>query len=393
MTTKDNNNMVHRFQSGEKEIILIGTAHVSRESADLVAETIMAERPDTVSLELCAPRYQSMIKKDHWLDMNIIKVIKEKKAFLLLANLLMASFQKRLAKKMDIRPGEEMIQAARAAEAIGAEIHLADREIRVTLSRAWRVMGAWEKVKLLFQLLMSAGDVDEISEADIEKLKQEDVLQSILADVEKSHPVLRKILIDERDQYLTAKIKAAPGKKIVAVVGAGHAPGIASYWDSDIDLPALEVLPPKSSFAGVLKWGLPLIIFLMFGVGFFFGGAQAGTDMIKWWLLANGVLAGIGAVIAMAHPATIIAAILAAPLTSLNPMIAAGWVSGLVEAFFRKPKVKDFEALSEDILSLKGFWRNPITRILLVVVLTNLGSSLGTMVAFPLILKIVVQGG
>lgn len=393
MTTKDNTNMVRRFQSGEKEIILIGTAHVSKESADLVAETITAERPDTVSLELCASRYQAMLRKDQWMDMDIIKVIKEKKAFLLLANLLMASFQKRLAQKMDIRPGEEMIQAAQAAESVGAEVHLADREIRVTLSRAWRIMGAWDKVKLLFQLLMSTGDVDEISEADIEKLKQEDVLQSILADVEKSHPVLREILIDERDRYLTAKIKTAPGKKIVAVVGAGHTPGIESYWDSDIDLPALELLPPKSGFTQILKWGLPLIIFLMFGVGFFLGGAKAGTDMVMWWLLANGVLAGLGAVIALAHPATIIASILAAPLTSLNPMIAAGWVSGLVEAFFRKPKVKDFEALSEDILSIKGFWRNHITRILLVVVLTNLGSSIGTMVAFPLILKVVVQSG
>jgi len=393
MTSIDNSNMVQRLQLGDKEIILIGTAHVSKESAELVSETILQEEPETVCVELCESRFQSIRQKDRWRDMNIIKVIKEKKAFLLLSNLLLASFQKKLANKFDIKPGQEMIQAIESGERVNAGIHLADRDIRVTLSRAWRIMGLWEKAKLMFQLMMSAGEVDDISEDDIEKMKQEDVLQSILADVEKSHPVLRNILIDERDQYLAHKIKTAPGNKIVAVVGAGHLPGIKRYWEREIDLDSLLVLPPKSLLSTLLKWGLPLAIMLLFALGFFLGGAKVGADMIKWWVLANGVLAGLGAIIALAHPLTIVAAILAAPLTSLNPMIAAGWVSGLVEAVLRKPKVKDFEDLADDIQSLKGFWRNHVTRILLVVVLTNIGSALGTMVAAPLIVKLFVSGG
>ncbi|MBW1899583.1 MAG: TraB family protein, partial [Deltaproteobacteria bacterium] len=202
----------------------------------------------------------------------------------------------------------------------------------------------------------------------------------------------RNILIDERDKYLARKIKTAQGNNIVAVVGAGHVPGIKRYWDTNIDIEALEQIPPKSKVTGFIKWAFPAAIVALIIFGFFLGGKNAGADMIKWWVLANGVLAGLGAVIALAHPVTIISSILAAPLTSLNPMIAAGWVAGLVEAFFRKPKVKDFENLSEDILSLKGFWKNNVTRILLVVVLTNIGSAIGTMVAFPLILKIFVSG-
>lgn len=393
METIDNNNMVHRFQENGREIILIGTAHVSRESVELVANVIRAENPDTVSVELCESRYHTIQQKALWQEMDIIKVIKEKKAFLLFSNLLMASFQKRLAQKFDTQPGQEMLTAIETGTSSGAAIHLADREIRITLSRAWRVMSFWAKNKLLFQLLLSATNIDDISEAEIEKMKQEDVLQSILSEVEKTHPVLREILIDERDRYLAGKIRTAPGKKIVAVVGAGHVPGIKRYWNHDIDLQALETLPPPSRLATILKWAIPLMIIAFIGVGFFFGGKKAGADMIKWWFLATGSLSGLGAVIALSHPLTILSAIVAAPFTAIHPMIAAGWVSGLVEAFLRKPKVRDFENLTEDILSVKGFWKNSITRILLVVVLTNLGTTAGTLIAFPLMIKIFVGGG
>ena len=222
----------------------------------------------------------------------------------------------------------------------------------------------------------------------IEKMKQEDVLETLLSEIGKSFPVLRNILIDERDQYLAHKIKTAPGKKIIAVVGAGHIIGIKKYWNNDSDTKVLEQLPPKGKIYGVFKWAIPAAILGLFVFGFFYGGTKAGSDMITWWVMANGILAGMGAVIAFAHPLTILSSVLAAPLTSLNPTIAAGWVSGLVEALSRKPKVKDFERLPEDISTIKGFWRNKITRILLVVVFTNLGSSLGTFVAIPLMVKV-----
>jgi pheromone shutdown-related protein TraB len=283
-----------------------------------------------------------------------------------------------------------MIQAIETAEKIGAKIYLADRDIRTTLSRTWRAMGLWSKFKLLFQLMLSIGEVEDLEEEDIEKMKQEDVLQTLLAEVGKSLPVLKEILIDERDQYLAEKIRTAPGEKIVAVVGAGHIQGIKQHWRADIDLHDLEQLPPKGKLTGFLKWIIPAAILLLFIAGFFYGGTDAGKDMIAWWILANGILAGIGAIIALAHPATVASAILAAPLTSLNPMIAAGWVSGLVEAFSRKPKVKDLESLPQDILSIKGFWRNKVTRVLLVVVFTNIGSSIGTFVAFPVIVKVLL---
>ena len=382
------NTSIHRLEWDGRTVILVGTAHVSQESADLVRQTIETEQPDTVCVELCESRLQSIRQKSRWQEMDIIKVVKEKKAFLLLSNLILASFQKRIADRMDIKPGQEMITAVEVAEEAGAQVSLADRDIRVTLSRTWRSMGLWDKVKLLYQLLLSLGEVDDLSQEDIERMKQEDVLNALLEEIGTSQPVIREILIDERDRYLAQKIKEAPGTRIVAVVGAGHVPGIKRYWSTDTDLTALEALPPKSRLSGIIKWGLPAAILGLFLYGFYAGGAKAGSDMILWWVAANGLLAGIGALIAWGHPLTILSSILSAPLTSLNPMIAAGWVSGLVETVSRKPKVRDFESLQDDIRSVRGFWTNKVTRILLVVVFTNLGSSIGTFVAFPMIVRV-----
>jgi pheromone shutdown-related protein TraB len=387
MSESNNHNMVHRLRTEDKEIVLIGTAHVSQESSDLVAAVIEAEKPDTVCVELCASRYQSIRLKDQWQNMDIVKVIKEKKTFLLLSNLILAAFQKRIAAKLEIVPGAEMIRAIEAADASGAAIHLADREIRVTLSRAWKAMTFWEKNKLLYHLLISLTEAEEISQEDIEKMKEQDVLEALMADVGKTLPMLKHILIEERDQYLAEKIRTAPGTKIVAVVGAGHVAGIKANWDKPVDIAALETLPPDGRLKAFLGWGIPMAIVLMMVAGFFTGGAHVGTSMITGWILTTGILAGIGAAAALAHPLTILSSMLAAPITTLHPLIAAGWISGLVEAFSRKPKVRDIEALPQDILSVKGFWRNKVTRILLVVVFTNIGASIGTFVAVPLMLR------
>jgi pheromone shutdown-related protein TraB len=280
-----------------------------------------------------------------------------------------------------------MIRAIASASQVEAKIHLADRDIRVTLARTWRLMSLWTKIKLLVHLILSAGEVDEIKEEDVERMKNEDVLETFLAEIGQSLPEIRDILIDERDQYLTHRIRTAPGKRIVAVVGAGHVPGIKKYWNQPIDTERLERTPPKGKLTTFLKWGIPIAIVIFIALGFSSAGVQAGTEMIKWWIVANAVLAGIGAGVALAHPLTVLSAIAASPLTSLNPMIAAGWVAGLVEVLLGKPKVKDFESLTDDILSMKGFWKNKITRILLVVVFTNMGSALGTFVAIPLMAR------
>ncbi len=384
--TEDHNK--HPLSTEDKEIILVGTAHVSTESADLVERVIEEEKPDTVAVELCQSRYQAMTDKNRWQETDLIKVIKEKKAFLLLSNLMLASFQKKIGKKLGIKPGEEMLRAVKTAKDMEADIHLADRDVRTTLSRTWRLMGFWTKFKLLFQLITSMGDVEDIEKEDIEKLKEQDVLETLLSELGKTLPDLQRVLIDERDQYLAHKIRTAPGKKIVAVVGAGHVPGIKKYWEEPVDIAALELIPPKGKWGGFLKWGIPTLVILLIILGFYMAGASAGADMIKWWVLANAVLAGLGAAVALAHPLTVLAAVIASPITSLNPMIAAGWVAGLVQVFLVKPKVKDFQRLPEDIVSVKGFWKNKITRILLIVVLTNLGSSLGAFVAIPLMAKV-----
>ncbi|MBW1691427.1 MAG: TraB family protein [Deltaproteobacteria bacterium] len=378
----------HQLRHEDKEVTLIGTAHVSRESVEQVSHVIEQEKPDTVCIELCESRYQSITQKKKWQETELIKVIREKRAYVLLSNLMLAYFQKRIGLRLGIKPGEEVLRAIQAAESVGARIWLADRDIRTTLSRTWRLMGFWTKIKLLVQLLTSAGDFDSVSEEDIEKMKTEDVLELLLSEIGESFPEIRRVLIDERDQYLAHEIRAAPGKRIVAVVGAGHVPGIQRYWRSSIDLAELTRLPPKGRFMSILKWGIPALIIALIVVGFATAGASAGTHMIKWWILANATLAGLGAAIALGHPLTILTAIGASPLTSLNPMMAAGWFSGLVEVFVGKPKVRDFEGLPEDISTLRGFWRNKIIRVLLVVVFTNLGSSLGAFVAIPLMLRV-----
>jgi pheromone shutdown-related protein TraB len=379
---------IHRLAYQDKDVILVGTAHISRESAELVKRAIAEESPDTVCVELCRSRYESMTQRKAWQDTDLIKAIKEKKAFLLLSNLMLASFQKKIGQKLGIKPGQEMLQALETAEAVGADIILADREIRVTLARTWRLMGLWTKVKLFAEFLSSVGNLEEIKEEDIEKLKEQDVLEALLAEIGESLPELRRILIDERDRYLAYKIRTAPGEKIVAVVGAGHVPGIQQYWEKPVDIESLEQMPPKGRLIPVLKWGVPALICALIILGFFTAGKVAAAHMVTWWLVANASLAGLGAALALGHPLTILCAVLASPLTSLNPMIAAGWVAGLVEALIGKPKVKDFEKLPEDIASLKGFWRNKITRVLMVVVFTNVGSALGAFVAIPLMLKV-----
>ena len=379
---------VHHLTFEGKDIHLVGTAHVSRESVDLVNQVLNEKKPDTVCVELCKSRYESLTQKKTWQEANIFKVIKDKKSFLLLSNLILAYFQKKIGHKLGIKPGEEMIRAIEAAERMGAEVHLADRDIRITLARTWRLMGLWTKIKLLAQLITSAGALESITEEQIEEMKKRDVLETLLSEIGEELPEVKHILIDERDQYLTHKIRTAPGKNIVAVVGAGHVPGIKHYWDLPIDIAPLNHIPPRNKIVSALKWIIPLLILALFVLGFFTAGSATTTTMLKWWILANSILAGLGATLAFAHPLTIFSAVVSAPLTSLNPMIAAGWVSGFVEAFVGKPKVKDFESLPEDISSLKGFWRNKITRILLVVVFTNIGSSLGTFVAIPLMVRV-----
>jgi len=378
---------VHRTNLDGREIILIGTAHISRESADLVERVIVEEKPDTVCVELCKPRYDAIRQKDQWQETDILRVIREKRAPILLSQLIMASLQRKIARKFNITPGEEMLRAIDRAEEIGARIVLADREIRVTLLRTWRKMGFWSKVKFLPEVLLSLFATDEITEEEIEKLKQHDVLELALQTVGEKLPGLKTTLIDERDLYLADRIGRAEGPRIVAVVGAGHVPGILKHLGEEIDTGALETIPEKGLWGRYGGWVFSLAIVGLFVAGFLSSGSQASLKMLTWWTLITAAFSGLGALLLLAHPLTIAASALSAPITTLHPLIAAGWVAGLVEAGLRKPRVKDFLALKDDLLSVRGFFRNKITRLLLLVAVVNLTTSIGTFVAIPVILR------
>ncbi|RLQ90292.1 TraB/GumN family protein [Planomicrobium sp. Y74] len=370
---------ITRLQYGDKELILIGTAHVSKRSAEQVKEVIDAEQPDSICIELDAQRYQSVTENSKWKETDIFKVIKEKKSSLLLMNLAISSFQNRLADQFGIKPGQEMIQGIESAKETGAELVLADRNIQVTFSRIWGNIGLWGKVQLLSSVFFSIFSKETISEEDLEKMKSQDTLSAVMDDFTKAFPRLKTPLIDERDQYLAQKIKEAPGKKIVAVLGAAHIPGITKEIHNEHDLEKLSEVPPKSKWPKIIGWAIPLIIIGIIAYTFISNPA-AGIDQTISWILWNGTLAAIGATIAFGHPLAILTAFVAAPISSLNPLVAAGWFSGLTQASIRKPNIGDFETLSKDVFTVKGFWDNKVTRVLLVVVLTNLGSSLGTFI-------------
>ncbi len=370
---------VHRIMLDDKELIIIGTAHVSKNSAEEVKAIIEEEKPDSVAIELCNSRYQSIQDQDKWKKTDIAKVVKEKKSFLLLANLILSSYQKRMAKQIGIQAGQEMLQAIESAKETGAELVLADRDIQVTFARIWGNLGFWGKTKLFFTLVLSIFSDEKITEEDLEKMKSGDMLTSALSELAKSFPQLKESLIDERDKYLAQKIKTAPGKKVVAVVGAGHVPGLKEAIKEDQDLVAPTKIPPKKKTGKIIGWTISIAIIALI-VSTLIVNRDAGFDQILSWILWNGSLSALGTLIAFGHPLSILTAFFVAPVSSLNPLLAAGWFAGLVEAIVRKPKVSDFENLNEDVNSFKGFWRNRVTKILLIVVFANVGSSVGTFI-------------
>jgi len=370
---------ITRLHINNKEYILIGTAHVSKDSAAQVKEVIEAEQPDSVCIELDEQRYQSIKEGNKWKDTDIFKVIKENKATLLLMNLAISSFQNRMAKQFGINPGQEMIQGMESAKETGAELVLADRNIQITFSRIWGNIGLKGKAMLLAQVIASIFSKENISEEELEKMKQQDTINAMLQEFTEYFPKLKTPLIDERDQYLSQKIKDAPGEKVVAVLGAAHVPGITEEIKKEHDLKQLTARPKKSKWPKVVGWAIPILIVAMIAYTFY-SNPTAGLQQAMSWLLWHGSLSALGVLLAFGHPLAILTAFVAAPITALDPLTAAGWFAGFVQAYFSRPTVRDFETLSEDVFSFKGFWKNKVTRVLLVVVFANIGSSLGTFI-------------
>lgn len=374
-----NENIV-KLNYKDKEIYLVKTAHVSKNSINDVKECIGEVKPDSICIELDEDRYKKISDPEKWSDTDIVKIIKEKKVGFLLVNLILASFQRRMAINMDSNSGGEMLEGIKQAKELNVPLVLADRPIKTTFSRIWNSLGLYEKSKLLVSIIGSIFDDEEISEEDLQALKEADALDAALNEVGKEFPNVKKILVDERDAYLSSKIKNADGKKIVAIIGAAHAGGIERNLDKDIDINELNVVKKKKGIGTVIKWLIPIAIISII-IYTLWSNRDAGLSQIKSWILWNGTLSAIGTLLAFGHPLSILTAFVMAPITSLNPLLAAGWFAGLVEAMIRKPKVKDFENLGEDTNTLKGFWKNRVTRILLIVVFANVFSSIGTFIS------------
>jgi pheromone shutdown-related protein TraB len=372
---------VTQIKIDHKDVYLVGTAHISQESVQDVRTTIQALKPDTVCIELCQGRYDALTQKDVWKKMNIFKIIRQKKAVLLLAQLIMGAFYRKLGEKLGAVPGAEMLEAAKLAGENGSKLVLADRQIEITLKRVWGYLRLWDRLRLMSHLMVSICIPEKIDAEMIDKMKQQDQLEAVLAEFAEKFPEIKKRLIDERDIYLAQQIRHCPGSKVVAVIGAGHTPGIQKYIDHDEPVDELLELPPKKLWPKIFKWAIPAAIIGLIIYGFFRQGAAYTVENIYIWILVNGLLSAAGAALALGHPVTILAAFFAAPLTSLNPLVAAGWVAGLVQAWIKTPTVADFEDLPNATSTFKGLWTNPVLKILLVTALANLGSFIGTYIA------------
>jgi pheromone shutdown-related protein TraB len=367
---------------GGQEIFLVGTAHVSQESVDLVQQVIANEKPDCVCVELDEKRYQALSGRKRWESLDLKEIIKKKQLSTLLVNLILSSYQKKLGMQLGVMPGSELLQATREAEKHSIPVSLCDRDVRVTLRRAWHQTSFLKKGYLLATLLVSLFDKTEITEEKLEQLKKKDALSELMAELGEAMPVLKKVLIDERDIYLAEKIKMSAGKKLVAVVGAGHVEGIKKRIGEDQSkvLPEISTFPPVSSWLKVLGWAIPmLIIGSLVGIGVQKGSSAAGANLL-YWILANGIPSAIGALLAWAHPLTIVSAFAAAPITSLTPVIGAGYVTAFVQVLLCPPVVREFETVAEDMSTVAGWWRNKLLRVFLAFLLPGFGSMIGTWV-------------
>lgn len=382
---QDTHNDYQQLQVDDKTIILIGTAHISQESVDTVIRTIDETLPDTVCVELDHQRYQSLINQKGWESLDLKDVIKKKQLPFLLANLALSSYQKRMGLQTGVKPGAELAAAAQTAEERGMEVELVDRNIRTTLLRVWRITGLWNKLKVMAALVGSLFEKQELDEAELAKLRESDTLSSMLDEMGKLLPSVKQILVDERDIHMAYHIRNAPGEIILAVVGAAHLPGIIKHLQGDEitveKISEITTIPEKTTFSKLIPWLIPSIVIVLFIGGFFFGNRDQIANAATAWVLANGVLSAIGALLAWGHPITIISAFVAAPLTSLNPTIGAGFVTGLVQALVAPPTVRDMENVGDDLTTLKGWWQNRLARVLLVFLFSSIGSAVGTFVA------------
>ncbi len=375
---------LERIKRKGMKIVLVGTAHISDKSIELVRKTIAKEKPDVVGVELDSQRYAQLKSGKKWQEMDLFSVIRSGKTYLLLVNLLLASIQRRFGESVGVKPGSEMLVAIAAAEKTGARVLLLDRDITITMKRAIASMGFFEKLKLFFGIFMSFFGFGEVVDAKkVEELKNKDLLNELMEELSKEMPGTKKVLVDERDLFIANMILSSEAKKIVAVVGLGHLHGIKKFLDKKRDTSTLLTVPRKRNYLAFFKYFVPLAFVLVVALAFLFKGSAQVVDIFVVWILVNSAFSAIGAILARAHWKSVIAALVSAPLTSLHPALAAGWIAGIVELRERCPRVRDFESLNK-LEKLSDFYRNRVTRVLLVVAFTNLGSIIGTFTALSI---------
>jgi pheromone shutdown-related protein TraB len=380
---------VHHVRVDGRDFVLVGTAHISRESAELVRRVIEEERPERVCLELDTNRYEALQHPQRFDSLDLKEIIRRRQLSTLILNVVLASYQSQLGGAVGVAPGAELLAAAEAARERNIPIELCDRDVRITLRRSWATLSPWKKLRLTAEFLALLVERPELSEEDLRELRRQDVVTKLMNELGTLFPPLKEVLIDERDVFLATKIRQAAGARIVAVVGAGHVNGTrdALVAGRPVDLDALETLPPPSRLIPWLGWGVPVVILGSIAAIGWREGSAAAWDNLVLWVLANGIPTMIGAFLAGGHVLTAAVGFLAAPMTSLTPVIGAGYVAAFAQAYLRPPSVAELRSVTSDFAHVPRWWRNRLLRVFLVFVLTTLGSALGTVVAGSKILS------
>jgi len=370
---------------GDTTYYLVGTAHVSQRSVDEVRAVIAHLQPDVVCVELDQARHDALTKDSAFRELDVFKVVREGRTLYLLAHLALSSYQRRIGASLGIKPGAELLAAVHAAREQSIPVELIDRDINITLKRTWRNLGLWKRSTLLSSLFVGwetddEGDKTEpITEQTIEQLKETKALSEMLHELGRAVPEIKAPLIDERDQYLASKLADAGAgrRKVVAVVGAAHVPGMTAQLGQPIDRAALERIPPASLLWRAIKWLFPILFLVAVIWGWQRSETTSLTEMMLAWILPTSIGAGALTLLAGGSILSVLSALIVAPIAAIHPLLGTGMVVGVVEAWRRKPSVADCERLPEDIQSLKGFWRNPVTRILLIAVASGIGTAVG----------------
>ncbi|MCG5530756.1 TraB/GumN family protein [Halorhodospira halochloris] len=370
------------------EIVLLGTAHISQASTDEVIAEIGSGQYDAVAVELCESRLRSLTDPHYLENLDLFQVLREGRGGLIMANLALGAYQQRLAEQLGVEPGAELKAAAQQAEDNGAELVLIDREVGTTMRRLYRNVPWYQRFGLIGGLIASVATSQKIDSEDVERLKKGDIMESTFREMAQSSKTLYKPLIEERDRYMAARVLeqcAGKFRKVLVVLGAGHLEGVASALEKPVRAPDAEVkeldtCPPPSRWPKFLAWAVVVIVLSGFALGFA-QSPELGWTLVATWVLLNGGLSALGVAIAYGHPITVAGAFLAAPLTSLNPTIGAGFVAAAIELTVRRPRVGDFRSLRKHVTRWQGWWTNRVARTLLVFLFASIGSAAGTYLA------------